>query len=190
MPPAARRGSGRRPATGAPVLLLLAVATLTACGPRTSSAAAGLGRFPVAAPPPHPTPVSASPGHPQLVAMGDDVAVSLPGATLLVQAAGPEVTVVPPPPGAPLPNQAEGVIRVGMTVRGGAATLRPGDFVVHDEEGRLVTLRADPPAPASGVAGTTLSLRLSGTFSDGGASLTWAPRGMPLVTWDFVIEID
>lgn len=136
-----------------------------------------------------PTPVTASPGHPQLLAMGAPVQVILPsGAQALITTTGPTEDI---PPGGVNPNTpVPGVITVSATATVGAVTLAVADLASRDEHGKAITLTPIGPASVSATPGRPATLRLSGTFHDGDAQLNWQQDGHVLAIWDFTIEID
>lgn len=147
-----------------------------------------LGQVPIpTAPATEPTP-SASPGHPQLLAMGAPVHVTLGDAAGTVNALGPDV-VRPTTSGKP-PQNATGTISITATVTTGTITLHATDFTSRDETGRAVPLSASGPATVTATAGQPATLRVTGTFQAGAAQVTWRSGGNVVALWDFNIEID
>ena len=63
------------------------------------------------------------------------------------------------------------------------------DFLALDQAQNPVALTASTSVGAA-QPGAPAMLRLSADFHVGHATLTWQPTGRPLVTWDFVVEID
>lgn len=186
-----------------PALVLAVVGVLAVVAGCTSGASAGsaateptdasgvvrqLGQVPIpSAPATDPTP-TASPGHPQLLAMGAPVRVTLAAATATVNALGPDV--VPPKGGATPPQSTTGTITFTATVTTGTLTLRASDFTSRDQTGQAVQLTASGPATATARAGQTATLRLTGTFRAGAAQVTWRAAGSVLALWDFNVELD
>jgi len=183
-------------------LVLAVVGVLVIVAGCTSGASAGsateptdasgvvkqLGQVPIpTAPATDPTP-TASPGHPQLLAMGAPVQVTLAAATATVNALGPDVVL--PKGGAAPPRSTTGTITFTATVVSGTLTLRAADFTSRDETGQAVRLTASGPATATAKAGQTATLRLSGTFRAGAAQVTWRDGGSVLALWDFNVELD
>lgn len=147
-----------------------------------------LGAVPIPTPGPTGIQPLATPGHLQLVAMGDTV-VARPkaGTSLGIVAFGPDLTIPPGParPGA----SAKGFITVTVRVTQGSVTVRPQDFVAHDVYTHLTKLRTTAK-PTVVRAGQTRQLTFTGTFLSGGAVFEWLPAGKRLVVWDFQVEID
>lgn len=147
----------------------LGTGPLAGCAPAPPPAR---GAVPIPTPSPV-TPVTASPGRPALVAMGDPVAAG----PAVVTAHGPDLPT--PPQGAPPPDTAPGTITVSAS---GPADLSAGAFVLRDEEGKPVAVTATPAGSGA--------VRLAATMSTGQAVLTWQPNGAPLASWDFQVELD
>ena len=193
MRPPSRRGT-------LPALVLAVVGVLAVAG-CTSGASAGstgptdasgvvkqLGQVPIpTAPATDPTP-TASPGHPQLLAMGAPVHVTLAAATATVNALGPDVVL--PKAGVAPSQTTTGTITFTATVASCTLTLRAADFTSRDETGQPVQLTASGPATATATAGQTATLRLTGTFRAGAAQVTWRAGGSVLALWDFNVELD
>jgi len=144
----------------------------------------------VAIPTPGPTAVQplATPGHLQLVTMGDTVvAHPTAGAEAGIVALGPDLTVTPGPV---RPNgRAPGTIAVTIRVTRGSVRLSPKDFVARDAYTRLTAL-ATTDRPRTVEAGQSATITFSGVFLDGGAVFEWLPAGGRLVVWDFHVELD
>lgn len=183
---------GRAAAAAASAVLLgLAAAGCSsgsgASGADTGSGAAKtvrkLGRVPIPSAPAAPAEPTASPGHAQLVAMGDPVRVVLGGGAGggagRVAALGPDFAA-----GTDMDRRAGSVtVRSYRTDAGREPRLCASELTFHDELGRVV-----PTHPVGPACGTRVVL--AGTFESGHATLTWRYSGRPLVTWDFQVELD
>lgn len=173
--------------------LLAGCTSQPASSPNSNSAAAvvsSLGAVPIpSVPTGTPAPVTASIGHPQLLAMGAPVRVSLPGGTqALITTSGPTIDL---PPGQVKPSgPVPGVITVTVTPNSGSLLLSAADLASRDQTGAKVTLTPVGPATASATPGHPASLRLSGTFHQGDAQINWQQDGHVLAIWDFTIETD
>ncbi len=185
--PAGRSGGRRSGPRAVPVLALagLCVALLPACSSAAAHAPAA-GAYPVATPA---SAVLATPtagaGHYALVSAGDPVQVDVGGAQLVARVDGPELTVPPGPP----PDHAAGVLTVTLTSTQGELTVQASSFLLLDKGRVAVATRAD--AAAVHVApGSPATLRLSADVPAGHGTLTWQLTGHPLVTWDFVVEVE
>lgn len=155
------------------------------------TAAPSAGRYAVATPAPQVlgTPTATAGGY-QLVAAGDPVHVRLPGADLVAQVSGPDVTLPAPTPGQPVTaRSAPGVLTVALTSTRGTLRVDPASFLGLDQTQRPITLRPDA-RQVTVSPGRPVTLHLSSQFDSGHTTLTWQPLGRPLVTWDFVVEID
>ena len=201
-----RTGSGRggllaHPGRGASrvvaaSLALACAAVCAACSGSggTSGDAAGAphaGHYAVATPQPQVTAVPhVAAGGYQLVSAGDPVTVSLPDAELTAQVSGPDVALPTPAPGEPITGEsAPGVLTLSLTVRSGHVDVPTSSFLGLDEKQEPIELHpdtdrvvADPEHPAT--------VHLSAQFDSGHTTLTWQPLGRPLITWDFMVEID
>jgi hypothetical protein len=124
---------------------VLVVTGCTAAAPASGSppaSSSGLGRFPIAAPPPPTTP-SASPGHAQLVSMGDPVAVSVGNSMIVVTATGPDLPGASQlSPGATPPTRLPGTITLTAQDEHGAVVVRAADLSVTDGLGQPVSTTA------------------------------------------------
>lgn len=178
-------------------LVITAGMTLAGCSTSTPASSAGsadassvvqsLGKVPIpSGPATEPTP-TASPGHPQLLAIGAPVRVTVPGVAAVVAALGPDVNL---PAGTPTAKSATGTITVTATVTTGTLALRATDFTSRDETGRAVPLAASGPATATATPGKPGSVRMTGTFQAGAAQVTWRFNGTVLAIWDFNVELD
>lgn len=170
--------------------LLLVAGLLAGCarGPAEDAAdtVQRLGRVPVpSAEPGPPAPVAASLGHPQLIAMGAPVRVSLPGGEAVVTTTGPD-SPGGQRPGAP----ARGAIEISAAPGSGVVRLDAADFDVRDDSGAQVPLTADGPADVEATAGRPGTLRLVGTFRDGQARIAWRQGGHVVAMWVFSVEND
>jgi hypothetical protein len=176
--------------------MLTAMALLTGCTntpPPADSAAevvSSLGAVPIpSAPPGIPAPVNASVGHPQLLAMGAPVRVSLAGdVDAVVTTSGPASD---PPPGGVTPNSTvTGVITVTVTPTRGSVRLAASDLASKDQTGASVTLTPQGPATVTATPGHPATVRITGTFQQGGAQINWGQDGHVLAIWDFTVEND
>ncbi|MDH6126354.1 hypothetical protein [Kitasatospora sp. GP82] len=182
------RGLGRRRPAAAAVLLAVLLAGGTACS-STQNTASDLGRVPIPTPPASPIVPTASPGHAQLVAMGDAVRLDLGPQQGQITATGPDLELPAPAPGKAPPTQSRGTITVTLQVPAGSDVLSADALTATDELGRTVPLTADT-ASATATPGHSAVLRLAGTFAAGHSTLTWGKAGKPLTTWDFEVELD
>jgi hypothetical protein len=177
------RGFGRTPAA----VLLLALTALTAsCG---QSKPQDLGAVPIPSAPASQAPVTAGPGHAQLVAMGDPVHLELGGQQGQITATGPDLETTGPAPGGKPPEQSKGTVTVVLRVTDGSRPLDPADLIATDELGKPIALAADA-GPVTATPGHDATLHLSGTFAAGHATISWNSAGKPLATWDFEVELD
>lgn len=183
-PPAGRYGARRR--TGLRAVLLLAV--LSGCTATGTPTAQHRGAYPVATAVAHAVPV-ASRGHYQLVAAGEPVRVQLGTAVVRAQMTGPEVDTSGLRPGQVPPSSAKGVVTVTLTAERGSVSVPSRTFLALGEKQDVIRVRADRPSVQVS-PGHPQVLHLSTTFEAGHATLTWQPEGTPLVTWDFVVELD
>jgi hypothetical protein len=136
---------------------------------------------------PAPEPVSI--GHPQLLAMGDPIDVTLPGGVRgLVTTSGPTEDL--PPGGAKPGSSVTGTITLTVTPSAGTFRLAAADLQSRDDTGSAIALRAVGPAVVTASPGHTATLVVSGTFQSGSAQLNWSQQGHVLAIWDFNIEID
>jgi hypothetical protein len=175
---------------------LTAMVLLAGCtnSPATSESASdvvsSLGAVPIpSAAPGIPAPVNASVGHPQLLAMGAPVRVSLQdGASALIGTSGPAVDV---PPGGAKPDSAvTGVITLTATPTVGTVRLTATDLQCRDQTGALVKLSPAGPTAVDATPAHPAKLTVTGTFHSGGAQINWQQNGHALAMWDFTVEID
>lgn len=188
-----RRGHRRRPAQfAAGAIGVVAAGALTACSPGNHAEPQDLGRVPIPTPPAVRATPTASPGHAQLVSIGDTVRVEVGGRSVLVTASGPELRAAVPPsvsaPAAP-DRRSAGTVTVTLRAASEPVTLCAAGLAARDELGHAIPLAADQPC-ATAAPGRAAALRLSGTFAAGHATLVWQSAGKPLVTWDFEVELD
>ncbi|MEU1624851.1 hypothetical protein ABZ746_05775 [Streptomyces sp. NPDC020096] len=175
----------RRPLAAVALLVLGLVATGCA---HTSDAPQDLGRVPIPTAPASPVVPTASPGHAQLVAMGDAVGVSTGSDQAQITAAGPDLRLPSTASGRP-PASAPGTITVTVHPVSGTTTLRADDLTITDELGHSVHFTSDRPT-ADASQGQAAVLHLAATYAAGHSTITWKPAGKPLVTWDFEVELD
>lgn len=149
---------------------------------------AKLGKVPIPTPAPTGVQPLATPGHLQLVAMGDTVVVRpTTGAEAGIVALGPDLTVKPGP--AQANGQAPGTIAVTIRVTKGSVLLSPKDFVARNAYTK-VTAMTTTARPRTVRAGESATFTFAGEFVNGGAVFEWLPKGRHLVVWDFHVEID
>lgn len=136
--------------------------------------------------------VQASTAHPVLAIEGDTVAVRLPGASSYATAVGPSV---PETGKFPVPRTSPCTFIVTFARTAGVAPIRPADFTITDEQGRLhhpkVTALHGGAPPSRITPGGPVSLEIYAVLPTGSGSLNWAPASRrPIVSWDFDVEID
>lgn len=151
---------------------------------------ASLGAVPIPKPPPaEPTPVALE-GHPQLLAMGAPVRVTLKnGTTAIVTALGPR-TLRPYTGGATLPTSTPGVITLDLRVTTGNLAVTATDLTSRDQSGHSVPLTARGAGVVQVPAGSRGTLEVMGTYRSGSAQVTWRHDGHVLGVWVFTIELD
>ena len=131
-----------------------------------------------------------TPGGYQLVAAGVPVDLRTPDAQAVITVSGPDVDVPVPQVGQPITaSRAPGVLTVTVTASSGSVPVRAGDFLGLDEQQEPYALSPDT-AQATATPGHPATVHLASDFASGHTTLTWQPGGAPLVTWDFVVEID
>ena len=131
-----------------------------------------------------------TPGGYQLVAAGVPVDLRTPDAEAVVTVSGPDVDVPTPQVGQPITaSRAPGVLTVTVVPSSGSVPVRAGDFLGLDEEQAPYALTPDAEE-VTATPGHPATLHLTSDFASGHTTLTWQPDGRPLVTWDFVVEID
>lgn len=180
-------------AVALPVLLSLAGCSGQAGSDGQQSGAdvvGSLGRVPIpTASQGPPAPVPASVGHPQLLAMGAPIDLTLPGGVrAVVTTLGPSVEL---PAGGVKPNVVvPGVIELTATSSAGTVRLAAADLASRDQRGSDVALTPVGPAEVSASPGHPATLRVRGTFAQGGAQVNWRQSGHVIAIWDFTIEAD
>lgn len=183
---AGRYGAPRR--TGLRAVSLLVLGSAVACSSPGTPTAQHRGQYPVASAVPHAVPV-ASAGHYRLVAAGEPVRVQLGTAVVRAQMTGPEVDTSGLRPGQVPPTSARGVVTVLLSAESGSVTVPSRTFLALGEKQDVIRVKPDRPSVQLS-PGHPQVLHLSTTFEAGHATLTWQPEGKPLVTWDFVVELD
>jgi hypothetical protein len=186
-------GNRRRLTTFAGVLLALTCASACGAGTSADGQAADtvrrLGKVPIPTAPAAAPTATASPGHPQLVAMGAPIQATLPdGTTALITTTGPATD--PPPTGAKPGTVVTGVITVTAKPQTGTLRLTAADLASRDQTGANVTLTPVGPGQVTASPGHPATLTLSGHFHLGGAQINWRHDNHVLAIWDFTIEID
>lgn len=186
-----RGGRGAASAASLAALLALGIAGCTAPGAPARTAAVPHRSYPIATPGPNVTkPLVVAAGGYGLVAAGSPVRVLSGGTEALVTASGPDVDEPVPKPGQPQTAvRAHGVLTVTVAVSRGIERVVPGAFLGLDERAHPIVLHPDRGAQTAR-PGRPVTLHLAATFATGHTTLTWQPRGTPLVTWDCTIEID
>ena len=182
-----RRGSVTWSLLRAVPVLLALVLTGTACSsvPHPEGAPHA-GSYPVATPGDE---VRATPRADdatyRLVSAGDTVQADVGAVRLLALAAGPELTIPPGPPA----SHVGGVLTVTLRSQQGTATLPTSSFLLLDEGQQPIAYTADAPS-VTVAPGVPAVVHLTADLPAGHATLTWQPTGHPMVTWDFVVEVD
>ena len=133
----------------------------------------------------------ASEAHPWLAIEGDTVSVTLPNGHVIATLVGPAV----PHEGPPLTATTRCTFVLTLAAKSGSIPLRRIGFVISDERGDLhhprVTASSGGPLPETLRAGRAISLTLRDVLPPGSGQLAWTPAGTrPVVSWDFVVEID
>jgi hypothetical protein len=136
--------------------------------------------------------VTATAAHPWLAIQGDTVSVHLAHARVLVTTVGP---VVPEEGEFPVPKTSPCAFTVTFTKASGRIPLSTKAFTILDELSILhrpvVTAQGGGPPPRWVLPGQTVTLTVRDILPTGGGRLRWAPEGtMPIVSWDFDVEID
>ncbi len=171
---------------------MLPVLVLAGCGGTgtTKPAVPAAGQYPVATAPPQVLAIPVvSDGHYQLVAAGQPVVVRRAGAVALVEAAGPELNPVAVAAGQAPVQHAPGTLTVTVRPRSGRLDVQAAGFLALDGAKNRIALRADRAA-VSADPQHPATMHLRAVFPAGHTTLTWQPAGKPLVTWDFVVELD
>lgn len=193
-------GSGARRVTGWSAALVgiavLGGGVLTGCSstphdPTPDEVTSSLGAVPIpSAPKVDPTP-TASPGRPQVLAMGAPTIARLPdGATALIAAVGPDQEITQPTSTSAGDEQTPATITVDVTGQTGTVTLQAADLVCRDEVGNPLPLTVVGPPSVTVGAGQRASVSVKSVFTSGAAALEWHPAGQSLAVWDFTIELD
>ena len=167
--------------------LLLAVSCSNGAAP-ADAPPADAGKYPIATARPQSV-GSASAGHYQLVAAGDPVHVQVGSARVLARMTGPELDQSSAVPGKPPATSAPGVLTVTLASEQGTLDVPAGSFLTLGERQDAIRVHADH-ANLHVAPGHPATLHLSTTFRSGHTTFTWQPKGRPLVTWDFVVELD
>ncbi len=201
-------GSAARTAGQAAAARAAAGMAAAEAGGRTTVSArarvvAGIGTIPSWLPVPTPPSnqvVTATPQRTVRAAIeGNTVIAALPGARAEVTVVGPQVparftrAVQSGHRSMALPVPARFI--ASFVVRHGQLRLTSRAFTVRDENGQIhgAELRAlnGGPPPAVLRAGQHANLALLTTLVPGDGGVRWAPGGSePLITWDFVLEVD
>jgi len=177
------------------VLLLGMLCGCTASkAPTAESVTSSLGAVPIpTAPAADPVP-TATPGTPQVLAIGAPTVVVFDASTRgTVTASGPDQTITQPAASVTSSfARATTAATITLTVKSarGSIPLAVSDLVCRDETGAIIPLTAVGAATAAAAEGSTAKLVVSGTFSSGAAQVTWQPAGHPIALWDFNIELD
>lgn len=185
------RGGPRRHSGLRAFLPVAALALTAACSGGRASADAPLvnaGRYPVATAPAQQI-GSASAAHYQLVAAGDPVHVQVGAARVLARMSGPDIDQRGAAPGTPPPVSAPGVLTVSLTSEQGTLDVPARSFLTLGERQDRISVHADHTA-VHVAPGHPATLHLSTVFRAGHTTFTWQPQGKPVVTWDFVVELD
>jgi len=82
------------------------------------------------------------------------------------------------------------VITMTATPSAGSVHLSAVDLASRDQTGTQVTLTPVGPATVTATPGHPGTLRVAGTFQQGGAQINWQQNGHVLAIWDFTIETD
>lgn len=154
-----------------------------------------LGAVPIPSAPKTQLTPSADESHPQLVAVGSAVAVTLPSGTGAITALGPTEDLPTPLP-AKMPSQVAGTITLHLAAKTGTLKVATADLSSRDDHGtdiKLTAVGADhatATATGSGTGTGTADLVVRGTFSSGAAQITLRQDGHVVAVWDFNIELD
>jgi len=187
----ARRHPGRRAFLAVPALLLASCSSGGGAGTHVADGpAVASGRYPIATAPSRlASPGVASPGHYQLVSAGDAVHVQVGAARVLARMSGPEIDQSGAVPGKPPAASAPGVLTVTLSAERGTLDVPAGSFLTLGERQDRISVHADHTA-VHVAPGRPATLHLSTVFRAGHTTFTWQPQGKPLITWDFVVELD
>ncbi|HEX3613547.1 MAG TPA: hypothetical protein VHU88_17795 [Sporichthyaceae bacterium] len=184
-----RRGLRSGAVCAAAVLLLAGCGSSAASAPDT---VAKLGAVPIPTAPSAAPPPQADEGHPQLLAMGAPVYVTLPGARGVIVATGPYFAAPPLPTSAPAAqdNPVVGTFTLHLTAWSGSFRVALGDLNSRDEQGRTVALTAVGPDSVQVSPAAPAKLVLRAQYHSGSAQLTLRHDGKVLAVWDFSVELD
>jgi len=185
-----RGGARRHPGLRAflPVAGLALTAACSGGGPSADAPLVDTGQYPVATAPAQQI-GSASAAHYQLVTAGDPVHVQVGAARVLARMSGPEIDQRGAAPGKPPPVSAPGVLTVSLTSEQGTLDVPARSFLTLGERQNRILVDADHTA-VHVAPGRPATLHLSTAFRAGHTTFTWQPQDKPLVTWDFVVELD
>lgn len=149
-----------------------------------------LGKVPIPSDGPGiPAPVPASIGHPQLLAMGAPVDVTLPGGIrAVVTSSGPDERL--PSGGVKPGSSVAGDVSITITPSAGTVRLIASDLSAADLTGKPIALHAVGPAEVTASPGHPATMTLGGVFPDGNARFDWRQDGHVLAIWDFTVEVD
>jgi hypothetical protein len=197
---AIRRLAIRRPAfrrfavalAAVPVALLAAGCAGSASSDSDKSASDvvnKLGAVPIPSAPKTLLTPSADESHPQLVAVGSAVALTLPSGTGAITALGPTEDLPTPLP-AKMPTQVAGTITIRVATQTGTLKVTPADLSARDDHGSDIALTPVGPAQATATGGASADLVMRGTFTSGAAQITLREDGHVVAVWDFNIELD
>jgi len=92
-------------------------------------------------------------------------------------------------PGTPPPVSAPGVLTVSLTSEQGTLDVPARSFLTLGERQDRILVHADHTA-VHVAPGRPATLHLSTVFRAGHTTFTGQPQGKPVVTWDFVVELD
>lgn len=191
--PAGRGGArhpGLRAVAAAGVLLALTAGCAHGQSAGAPAVAPASGHYAVVTAPARASEVPlASRGHYRLVSAGDTVRVKVGSAVVRATMTGPEIDQSGYVVGQPPPSSADGVVTVVLQAETGSLRVPASSFLTLGEHQDRIRVRADH-ARLDVAPGHPVTLRLATRFTAGHTTLTWQPQGTPLVTWDFVIELD
>ena len=94
-----------------------------------------------------------------------------------------------PKPGVFLPDASVGQATVDVLGEKGTVMLKAREFIGSNEQGKPVALDGSPSSVTL-TPGQHAVLHLSGTFTAGNGALSFIVAGVPMVTWDFSVELD
>jgi hypothetical protein len=133
----------------------------------------------------------ATAAHPWLAIEGDSVLVRLAHGRVLATAVGP---AVPEEGRFPVPATTRCTFTITLTAASGIVPLDARAFTIIDEYGHLhhprVRVAGGGPPTQDVAPGRTVSLTATSVLPTGNGRLSWAPAAMPIVSWDFDVEID